>query len=337
MTTTTAVVRESNIEGFTLIRRGKVRDVWSSNDRSQAVAVTTDRISVFDRVLPTPIPGKGVILNQMSHFFFDLIERELGISNHISTEWKAGTTVSSIESGYPELAGRVSVWRQVNPVLIEFIVRANITGSYWEAYAVGERLIHGHEFPEDLSNGDDLPGIIFTPSTKEDVGHDQNIDLVEYRRLVRKQFALTEDWLTPELEALTLKIGRFIYDYCRVRGIIFLDSKFEWGVLGQKNGQFDTPLIDTRRLKRPFVPLLIDEVVTPDSSRFVKVEDKEAGRLDPYDKQLVRNFVLEEAKKAGHPKGSPGFESFVSQLVPPNEIIEETARRYQEIFERLCS
>ncbi len=312
----TNALRESNLNGFTLERRGKVRDVWNSTNPSRCIAVTTDRISVFDVVLQQAIPGKGAVLNRMSRFFLELLDRKMGVAHHLLLDPSSLSIVADIEENYPDLAGRVALWRRAEPFPVEFIIRAHLTGSYWKEYAKGVREIHGHSFPDGLTDGDKLPRILFTPSTKAEVGHDQNIDDLGYDKLVG------DPNRAEALAARTVTIGNFIYDYCKKQGIIFLDSKFEWGRVKSGSGS---------------QLLLIDEAVTPDSSRFVKLRDWRAERLDPFDKQLVRNYVLEAASGAGLKQGQDGFDEFVRDLTLPEAIIEETARRYQEIEERLCS
>ncbi len=318
----TNAVGQSNLPRFDLVRRGKVRDVYETYTSSRLVVVTTDRISVFDVVLPTVIPGKGRVLTSMSNHFFKVLSETLGIQCHLLTDNRAEDLIKGVEGRYPELSGRVSVWRRVEPVLIEFIVRRHLTGSYWKEYAAGTRLIKGQQFPEGLSDGADLGKIFFTPSTKADVGHDQNITLSEYSRRVREQFAQEGDGLAEDLADLTILAGQFLYDYCRERGIVFLDSKFEWG-LARVGGTSQS--------------LLIDEVATPDSSRFVRLSDWEAGRLSPYDKQLVRTYCLQRAAEAGHPQGSDFFEKFLSDLELPQDVVAETVSRYEEIEKLLTA
>jgi phosphoribosylaminoimidazole-succinocarboxamide synthase len=207
--------------------------------------------------------------------------------------------------------------------MTELIVRHHIAGSYWRAYDGVECSILGHRFPGGLDNGADLGKTIFTPSTKAEVGHDENISEADYVRLVRDQFPQQGRELAEYLREKALAAGEQAYAYCRERGIVFLDSKFEFGVVEGTNGAFEV--------------VIIDEAVTPDSSRFCKMTDWEAGNLIAYDKELVRQYVLQAAKDAGFPMGSEGFEAFVSELRLPPAIIEQTSERYREIGKILMS
>lgn len=315
-------VRETNLDLY-LKRRGKVRDVWLAPPSlpDHLLVVTTDRVSVFDVVLQDPIPGKGRVLNAMSRHFLALLQNWIGVENHLVNNEATKALISQVEAAHPELVGHMDVWRNVEPVMIEFIVRRHITGSFLREYATGERNILGHPFADGLTDGADLGEVIFTPSTKAVLGHDENITEADYLRLVANQFPTHGSELAEYLRRKVLAAGRQTYEYCRERGIVFLDSKFEFGVQERDTGE---PEI-----------FLIDEVVTPDSSRFCKTADWEAGKLVAYDKELLRQYVLQIAKEAGHSIGSEGFEAFVSELRLPAEIIEETAARYREISELL--
>lgn len=325
----TEVGSQISPEGFILSRRGKVRDVFNHDrvDSSELLVVTTDRISVFDVILNSAVPGKGAILRAMSDFMFDLIERELGIRNHLVRTDLAKSLTKGVEDRYPELTGMVSVWRKVEPILIEAIARRHITGTLWGEYKEaaeigGPIVVYGQVYPRGLKNGSDLGKTYYTPSTKASVGHDENVSGQTCRRLVVEQLGEENAWVDDVISEQTARVLDFAYQYCRERGIIIADTKQEWGVL--------------RHEGKPLELLLIDELLTPDSSRFWAVEDWEQGRLEPFDKQFVRNWVLQTAKDEGHPQGSPGFEDFVAQIELPDEVVEETANRYQQIYDRLC-
>lgn len=320
---TNNAVHETNLE-FPLERRGKVRDVYRAPGpfADHLLVVTTDRVSVFDVVLPDPIPGKGKVLDAMSRHFLALLQNWIGVENHLVNNEISSALVGRVESDHPELAGQVSVWRRVQPVMVELIVRRHITGSFYREYKKGERNILGHHFPEGLADGAYLEELIFTPSTKAEEGHDQNITEADYARFVEEQFPQHGRELAEYLRDKVLTAGRQAYDYCRERGIVLLDSKFEFGVISFEG------IIEI---------LIIDEAVTPDSSRFCKVKDWEEGRLVAYDKELVRQDVLQAAVKAGFPMGSKGFEDFVAQYRLSDEIIEKTAERYREIGKILMS
>ncbi len=302
-----------------------MRDVWQAPPplSDHLLVVTTDRMSVFDVVLQDAIPGKGEVLTAMSRHFLALTQNWIGVENHLLEDGPAKALIGQVESDHPELAGQVSVWREVLPVMTEFIVRRHITGSYYREYKGGERNILGHRFQDGLADGADLGKTIFTPSTKAEKGHDENISEADYVCLVEDQFPQHGRELAEYLRDKALAAGEQAYAYCRERGIVFLDSKFELGVVEGTNGAFEV--------------VIIDEAVTPDSSRFCMEADWEAGNLVPYDKELVRQHVLQAAKKAGFPMGSEGFEDFVAQLRLPPKIIEETMERYQKIGQILMS
>ena len=317
-------VRETNLD-LRLQRRGKVRDVWlaPSSLPDHLLVATTDRVSVFDVVLQDPIPGKGWVLNAMSRHFLALLQNWIGVENHLVDNEATRALISEVEAAHPELVGHMDVWRRLDPVMIELIVRRHLTGSFYREYrrGEGERNILGHPFPNGLADGADIGEVIFTPSTKAVVGHDQNITEADYRILVAEQFPTHGIELAEDLRDKVLAAGRQTYEYCRERGIVLLDSKFEFGVAESSAGVL--------------VPFLIDEAVTPDSSRFCKTTDWQSGKLVAYDKELLRQYVLQEAERAGLFLGSEGFEAFVSKLRLPPEIIEETADRYEEIHELL--
>ena len=318
----TTAVHEPVLD-FPLVRQGKVRDVYRVPDLpGQLVVHTTNRVSVFDVVMQDPIPGKGKVLDAMSRHFLLLLKEWVGVDNHLVDTEATRALISQVDRDHPELVGQVSVWREVNPVMAEFIVRRYITGSFYREYEKGERKILGHQFPDGLADGADLGTGIFTPSTKAEMGHDQNITEAEYSRLVEEQFPQHGRELAKYLRGKTLAAGREAYNYCRERGIVLLDSKFEFGVVNPEG------IIEI---------LIIDEAVTPDSSRFCKFQDWEAGRLFPFDKELVRKHVLQAASKAGFLMGSEGFEAFVAELRLPTEIIEQIAARYEEIEKILMS
>lgn len=320
---TDTAVHETNLE-FPLVRRGKVRDVYRAPRplANHLLVATTNRVSVFDVVLQDPIPGKGKVLTAMSRHFLALLQSWIGVENHLVDIEIASALVGLVERDHPELAGQVSVWRRVQPVMAELIVRRHITGSFFRAYKSGERNILGHQFPDGLADGADLGKVIFTPSTKAEKGHDENITEAAYSSLVEKQFPQQGKELAEYLRDKVLAAGRQTYDYCQERGIVLLDSKFEFGVVspGEK-----------------VEVLIIDEAVTSDSSRFCKMADWEVGNLVAYDKELVRQYVLQQAERAGLSLGSEGFEVFVSELRLPTEIIDKTAERYREIGEILMS
>jgi phosphoribosylaminoimidazole-succinocarboxamide synthase len=256
------VVTQTNLEGLKCIKQGKVRDIYDLGD--SLLMVTTDRISAFDVVMPDPIPDKGKILNQISLFWFDRMQPI--VENHVIT--------ADVEA-YPDichpyaeiLAGRSMLVKKTQPLPIECVVRGYISGSGWKSYQT-EGTVCGIGLPEGLVESQRLPEAIFTPSTKEDVGkHDINIDYEAAARLVGEKLA-------AQVRDLSLEIYRKGAALADEKGIIIADTKFEFGLA-------DGNLI------------LIDEVLTPDSSRFwPKASYRPGGPQKSYDKQYLRDYLL---------------------------------------------
>jgi len=283
---------ESNEKDVPLLARGKARDIYELPG-GDLLIVTSDRISAFDVVLPTPIPGKGVVLNQVSNFWFektgDLIE------NHI-VEPEPFADVA----GKEHLRGRSVVVRRTRPLAIEAIVRGYITGSGWAEY---ERsgTVCGISLPADLLESQQLDEPLFTPSTKAEQGaHDENIDFAAAADIVGRELA-------EQVREISLALYRLAAEYARERGIIIADTKFEFGQL------------DDGRL------ILIDEALTPDSSRFWPLDGYEPGRAQPsFDKQFVRDYLT----GLGWDKRPPAPEL-------PDEVARKTAEKYREAQRRL--
>jgi phosphoribosylaminoimidazole-succinocarboxamide synthase len=289
----TASVFETDLPGIKLAARGKVRDIYDLGD--SLLLVASDRLSAFDYVLPTPIPDKGKVLNQTAEFWFERTE-DL-IRNHV---------ISTDVAEFPEvlrphaevLAGRSTLARKLEMLPIECVARGYIAGSGWKEY--GERgTVCGIELPAGLRESDKLPEPIFTPATKAETGHDENIPFSRAAEIVGQEMA-------ERVRDLTLRIYDSAADYARARGIIIADTKFEFGLL-------DGELV------------LADEVLTPDSSRFWPADAYEPGRGQPsFDKQFVRDWLL----GVGWNKQPP-----VPEL--PDEIVHGTRDRYLEIYEIL--
>ena len=288
-------LHHSQLQHLPLVNRGKVRDVYAVGD-DRLLIVTTDRLSAFDVVLPQPIPGKGEVLTRVSNFWFG---RTRGIvPNHLSE-----TPVDALVTDPAEraaLGDRAVVARRMRPLPVEAIVRGYLIGSGWKDYqATGA--VCGIALPAGLRLADRLPEPIFTPSTKAAVGdHDENID-----------FARTEALLGPDLAAQVRDASLRIYMECAAyaleRGIIIADTKFEFG------------LDEVGRLH------LIDEALTPDSSRFWPADEYRPGISPPsFDKQFVRDYL----ETLDWDKTPPGPD------LPP-EIIERTAANYHEAERRL--
>ena len=287
--TSTAIFR-TEIPGVELIARGKVRDIY---DLGEALAfVATDRLSAFDHVLPNPIPGKGRVLCQLSEFWFERFASL--VPNHvITTEVEAFPEV--LRAHADQLAGRTTLVHKLEMLPVECVARGYLAGSGWKEYRT-QGTVCGIELPAGLEESSQLPEPIFTPATKAQDGHDENIPFSEVERLVGAELA-------HRLRELTLKLYGSGADYARTRGIIIADTKFEFGKRG-------------RQL------VLADEVLTPDSSRFWPAEGYAAGRGQPsYDKQFVRDWL----ESSGWNKEPP-----VPEL--PAEIVAGTRERYLEAF-----
>jgi phosphoribosylaminoimidazole-succinocarboxamide synthase len=287
--------------GAGFVRSGKVRDLFEVDDRLLLVA--SDRLSAFDVVLPTPIPDKGRVLTGISRFWF---ERTTDIvANHLLSSSPDDLPAGyADEAGKRELRGRMMLCRRAKVVPIEIIVRGYVAGSGWKDYK-RTGAICGIKLPEGLRESDRLPEPIFTPSTKAEVGHDQNIGFDTVVDLVGAEVA-------EKVRDLALALYRRGSEIAEKAGILVADTKFELGVV-PKEGAGGGEL------------LLIDEVMTPDSSRFWDAADYEPGRAqDSFDKQPVRDWL----EKQPWDKTYPGPEL-------PAEIVADTRRRYVTAFERI--
>lgn len=287
-------VSETNIEGLTLVHRGKVRDVYAVND-DQLLLVATDRLSAFDCILPNPIPDKGVILTQISAFWFDKL-KDITANHIITTDFNE--MPENIKK-YEELKGRSTLVIKTKVFPVECVVRGYLEGSGWKDYqATGK--ICGHELPKNLKQCDRLPEPLFTPATKAATGHDENISEAECAEIIGRENAET-------LKNLTLNIYKTASEYALSRGIIIADTKFEFGL--DEDGKI----------------LLIDEVLTPDSSRLWSAENYSPGKAQAsFDKQFVREYL----ENLDWDKTPPAPEL-------PEEIIEATRNRYLQAFELL--
>lgn len=286
---------QSSISGLTLINSGKVRDIYAVDDQHMLI-VTSDRISAFDVILPDPIPGKGAVLTAVSNFWFarttDLV------SNHL--------TGISLEDVLPDeqerslLEGRAIIVRKLKPLPVEAIVRGYLIGSGWKDYQKSGAVC-GIQLPEGLQQAQQLPEAIYTPSTKAEVGeHDENISFDKTVDLLGQDMA-------EKVRDLSLQIYTSAAEYALQRGIIIADTKFEFGL--DASGDL----------------VLIDEVLTPDSSRFWPADSYQVGISPPsFDKQYVRDYLetLDWDKKAPGPN-------------LPEEVIRNTAAKYKEAQVRL--
>ncbi len=271
--------------------RGKVRDVYDFGDRLLFVA--TDRVSAFDWVLPSGIPDKGRVLTQLSRFWFDFLD----VPHHLLS-MNPGDVPLPAETRRDELNGRSMVVTKTNVFPVECVVRGYLAGSGWKEYQAIQTVC-GLKLPAGLRESEPLPEPIFTPASKAATGHDENISFDRMIEIVGPEHAAA-------LRASSLHIYTKAADYARSRGIILADTKFEFGLLGDKI-------------------ILIDEVLTPDSSRFWPVDQYAPGSSPPsYDKQFVRNWL----ESTAWDKNSP-------PPVLPDDVIERTRAKYVEAFERL--
>ncbi len=287
-------VTESSIPGLRLLHRGKVRDVYAVGE-DRLLLVATDRLSAFDCVLPTAIERKGAVLTALSAFWF---ERLAAIApNHLIT---ANLDEMPKEiSKLPELRGRSMLVKRTEVFPVECVVRGYLEGSGWKEYQA-DGLICGYDLPPGLRQCDRLPEPLFTPATKAATGHDENIPYSRFAEIIGSETA-------AKLREVSLKLYADAAGYAFERGIIIADTKFEFGTDADGN------------------ILLIDEVLTPDSSRFWEADKYSPGKAQPsYDKQFVREY-LETLDWDKTPPAPP----------LPHEIAKSTAKRYTEAFQIL--
>ncbi len=289
------VLYESDLPSLRRIARGKVRDIYEVDD-DHLLMVTTDRLSAFDVVLPDPIPGKGAVLTAISNFWFDRMASI--VPNHLADIPLEAVLPDPGERAQVE--GRAVVVRRMQALPVEAIVRGYLIGSGWKDYQRTGRVC-GIELPPGLQLADRLPEPIFTPSTKAAVGeHDENIDFEATAALLGRKRA-------EQVREVSLRIYREAADFARERGILIADTKFEFG------------------LDRDGTLVLIDELLTPDSSRFWPADQYRPGISPPsFDKQFVRDYL----ETLDWDKRPPG------PHLPP-EIIEKTAEKYREALRRL--
>ena len=281
-----------------LLYRGKVRDTYNLDER-RLLMVASDRISAFDVVLPTGIPGKGLVLSRMSAFWFHKTAHL--VPNHLIA---MGDDPEAIPEGSPvgsvplEIARQAMVVQKAQRVDIECIVRGYLAGSAWAEYQK-EGTVFGNPMPRGLQEGQIFPEPIFTPTTKAEEGHDENISIKEVENMVGVQVA-------RELAEKSIAVYEFARDYASQKGIILADTKLEFGFVDDEM-------------------ILIDEIFTPDSSRFWDAEGYEPGRSQPnFDKQYVRDWLVAQ-----------GWNREPPAPLLPQDIVEKTSERYQVAFSRL--
>jgi phosphoribosylaminoimidazole-succinocarboxamide synthase len=293
----TTVVQTTDFPELKLKHRGKVRDMWEiPGHDDKLLMVATDRISAYDVIMDNPIPGKGAVLTKLSLFWFKLLGNV--VENHL---------ISADVDEYPavcqqyraQLEGRSMLVKKTKPLPIECIVRGYISGSFWSAYKK-DTTVCGFVLPTGLQESDKLPEAIFTPSTKAELGmHDENISLEKMAEIVGHEKA-------GKIAKICLGLYRKAADYALTKGIIIADTKFE---LGEVDGQI----------------ILIDEVLTPDSSRFWPQDEYRPGAAQPsFDKQYLRDYL-----------SSLTWDKVPPPPVLPQEIIDKTRLRYEEAVKRI--
>lgn len=286
-----SVVLQTSIPGFP-VRRGKVRDVYDLGDKLLIVA--SDRISAFDVVMPNGIPCKGEVLTRISQFWFGRLK---GVAHHL-IELIEGRAPAGFEPHLDQLRGRSMLVRKMNVVPIECVVRGYITGSGWKEYQKSGKVC-GITLPAGLRQCDQLPEPIFTPATKADEGHDENISFEQACQIVGTE-------IMTALRDRSIAVYRDAAAYARQRGVIIADTKFEWGIDGEEI-------------------ILVDEVLTPDSSRFWPADQYAPGHDQPsFDKQYVRNYL----ETLDWDKTPPG-------PTLPDDVVAHTSAKYIEAYEKL--
>ncbi len=281
------------LPGIKKLKSGKVREVFDLGEKLLFVA--TDRISAFDCIMPNGIPRKGEVLTQISYFWFNQTA-EL-VPNHLAA--KATDSLPSVLTSYAaQLAGRSMIVKKTNPLAIECVVRGYLCGSGWKDYKK-TGAVCGIQLPVGLQDSSRLPQPIFTPATKAETGHDENISFEQACEITGREIA-------EKARDLSLKIYAFAADYALKRGIIIADTKFEFGLY---NGSL----------------ILIDEVLTPDSSRFWPADQYQPGRAQPsFDKQFVRDYL--ETLSWNKQPPAPAL---------PPEVVARTTEKYLEAYQKL--
>jgi phosphoribosylaminoimidazole-succinocarboxamide synthase len=292
-----SVVLETNLSGLPLARRGKVRDVYDLGEHLLIVA--TDRISAFDYVLGSPIPDKGKVLTQLSAFWF---RRLADLTPHHLISVEVDDFPAVARAHRDTLAGRSMLVRKTTPLPVECVARGYLSGSGWKEY-VKSGAVCGIRLPSGLEESGRLPEPIFTPATKAETGHDENIDEAQAGEIVGRD-------RVRRLRDLTLSIYTHGVEHAETRGIIIADTKFEFGVVTRGAGASDDELV------------LIDEVLTPDSSRFWPRDQYHAGHGQPsFDKQYVRDYL----EQIGWNKQPP------VPTLPP-DVVMRTRAKYLEAY-----
>ena len=286
-------IKTQDLPGIPKVGQGKVRELFEVD--GHLLMVATDRISAFDVILPNAIPRKGKVLTQLSAFWFERLE---GMVDHHLVSVQVDEFPAPLQPFREELAGRSMLVRKCTPLPIECVVRGYLAGSGWAEYRQSETIC-GSRLPSGLVESAELPEPIFTPATKATNGHDENISFDRAAQIIGAELA-------EQVRDLSLRIYNRAREYALEKGIIICDTKFEFGMEGSRL-------------------LLIDEVLTPDSSRFWPADEFEPGKSQPsFDKQFIRDYL----ETLDWDKAPPGPEL-------PSSIVEATSQRYLEAYRRL--
>jgi phosphoribosylaminoimidazole-succinocarboxamide synthase len=286
-------IKSIELKGVPFFKRGKVREVYDLGD--SLLIISTDRISCFDVILPTPIPEKGRVLTEISKFWFGLTKNI--IENHLITA-DVDQYPQELSEYKDMLKGRSMLVKKAKPLPVECIVRGYLSGSGWKDYKKTGSVC-GIRLPDGLQESDMLPEVIFTPSTKADVGHDENVSQDYVEQQIGKETA-------DKIKEISIAVYTKARDYAQKQGIIIADTKFEFGMIGDKI-------------------ILIDEVLTPDSSRFWPKDQYSPGKSQPsFDKQFVRDYL----ETLDWDKTPPGPEL-------PEEIVNKTTEKYKQALDIL--
>jgi phosphoribosylaminoimidazole-succinocarboxamide synthase len=286
-------ILQLDLPGIKKLKSGKVREIFDLGDRLLFVA--TDRVSAFDVIMPNGIPRKGEVLTQISHFWF--AQTESFQPNHLISR-ASEPLRKNLQPFADQLAGRSMIVKKAKPLAIECVVRGYLAGSGWKEYQKSQTVC-GIKLPPGLKESSELPEPIFTPATKAETGHDENISFERAKRIVG-------DDMAGQARTASLRIYNFARDYARQRGIIIADTKFEFGL---DNGKL----------------ILIDEVLTPDSSRFWPADQYQPGMGQPsFDKQFVRDYL----ETLDWDKTPPGPKL-------PDDVVAKTSAKYLEAYEKL--
>ena len=291
------VVLKTELSSLKLLKRGKVRDIYDLDNA--LLIISTDRVSAFDVILPNGIPGKGRILTAMSVYWFRIMEDI--VPNHLIAS-KINDFPEHIKQYRSVIEGRSMLVKKAKPLPVECIVRGYLSGSGWKEYRE-KGSVCGISLPQGLLEGSELPEPIFTPSTKAETGHDENITFEEMKKIIGAQLA-------EEVRIKSISIYKKANDLARKKGIIIADTKFEFG------------LDENNRL------LLIDEILTPDSSRFWPAADYKPGQMKDIslDKQFIRDYLI-----------SINWDKKPPAPALPEDVVIKTSERYKEALKRLIN